>query len=268
MSVELLVIFIVLGVFVGFMAGLLGIGGGGILVPVLTSIFAYLDVPMTHLVHLALGTSMACITITSLSSLMAHHKRGGVIWPLVKVMAPGVILGTFAATFLVALMNAKHLAIFFSIFMAYVSVQMFLDIKPKNTHHTAGNCELFSMATCIGAISALVSIGGGSLTVPYLNWRNVDIKKAIGSSAALGFPIAIAGSLGYLINGLSATINLDYTIGFVFLPAVLLVAIPSYFTAPFGAKMAHYLPVSMLKKIFSLLLMLLSIKMLLLVFNG
>lgn len=268
MSIELLAGFILLGVFVGFMAGLLGIGGGGILVPVLTTIFVYLEVPMAHLVHLALGTSMACITITSFSSLMAHHKRGGVVWQLVKVMAPGVVLGTFLATFLVALMNSKHLAIFFSIFMAYVSVQMFLDIKPKNTQHTGGKWELFSVASFIGAISALVSIGGGSLTVPYLNWRNVDIKKAIGSSAALGFPIAIAGSIGYLINGLSAKINLDYTVGFVYLPAVLLVAIPSYFTAPLGAKMAHFLPVSILKKIFSLLLMLLSMKMLLLVFNG
>lgn len=266
MSIELIFIFLLLGAFVGVMAGLLGIGGGGILVPVLTTIFIYQGVSKAHVVHLALGTSMACIAVTSFASMRAHHANGAVLWPLAKVMAIGMIVGTFSATFLAAYLSSKALAIFFTIFMAYVSYQMFrngivhpVPIQPSKT-------ELRLVTFGIGAISALVSIGGGSLTVPYLTWRSTDIKRAIGTSAALGFPIAIAGTLGYLINGvLSESLiaaKLAYTIGYVYWPAALLVSIPSYFTAPFGAKLTQRLPTKTLKKVFGVLLMLLSIKML------
>lgn len=266
MTIELIAVFITLGLFVGFMAGLLGIGGGGILVPILTTIFVYMKVPSEHLVHLALGTSMGCIVITSLSSLQAHHKHGGVIWEKVKIMTPGVILGTFSATFLASHISSKPLAVFFSIFMGYISIQMLLNIQPKNSNLPASNLELMAVSSVIGAFSALVSIGGGSLTVPYLNWRNIDIKKAIGTSAALGFPIAISGSIGYLVNGLSAETHLPHSLGFVYLPAVMLITVPSYFTTSLGARLAHHMPVKILKQIFGLLLIVLSIKMLLLIY--
>lgn len=263
MSLELVLTFIVLGTFVGFMAGLLGIGGGGILVPVLTAIFIHQSFPMDNVVHIALGTSMACIMVTSFSSLRAHHANSAVIWSLVKTMAPAIIAGTFVATFVAAQLSSKGLAIFFSVFMAYVASQMFRSRKIHASGADAGKTELSLVAFGIGAISALVSIGGGSLTVPYLNWRNVDIRKAIGTSAALGFPIAIAGTLGYLINGIAADgANPQYTLGFVYLPAVLLVTIPSFFTAPIGARMTQTLPVQVLKKIFGVLLIILSLKML------
>ena len=266
MSVELVFIFILLGAFVGVMAGLLGIGGGGILVPVLTSIFIYQGVPKDHVVHLALGTSMACIAVTSFASMRAHHANGVVIWALAKVMALGMIVGTFSATFLAAYLSSKALAIFFTIFMAYVSYQMFRNGVVRQVHVQPSNAELRLVTFGIGAISALVSIGGGSLTVPYLTWRSTDIKRAIGTSAALGFPIAIAGTLGYLINGLLSEAlieaKLAHTIGYVYWPAVLLVSIPSYFTAPTGARLTQRLPVKTLKKLFGVLLMLLSLKML------
>ncbi len=263
MSVELIVVFLILGTFVGLMAGLLGIGGGGILVPVLTAIFIHLGVPAHNVVHIAIGTSMACITITSLSSPRAHHANGAVVWQMVKAMAPAIVLGTFLATFIAAQISSKGLAIFFSVFMAYVASQMFRSRKVQASGKAAGKAELGLVAFAIGAISALVSIGGGSLTVPYLTWRNIDIRKAIGTSAALGFPIAITGTLGYVINGMAAgAASAQDTVGFVYWPAVLLVTAPSFFTAPVGARLTQTLPVQTLKKIFGVLLLGLSLKML------
>lgn len=263
MSVELIVLFLILGAFVGFMAGLLGIGGGGIMVPMLTAIFIHQGFAAEHVVHIALGTSMACIMVTSFSSLRTHHANGAVIWPLVKTMAPAIIVGTFLATFIAAQASSKGLALFFSVFMAYVAWSMFRSKKIQSSGRDAGKVELRCTAFGIGAISALVSIGGGSLTVPYLTWRNTDIRKAIGTSAALGFPIAVTGTLGYLINGIAAgNVSTAYTIGFVYLPAVLLMTVPAFFTAVVGARMTQTLPVQTLKKIFGVLLLGLSLKML------
>lgn len=261
MGVELIVAFVVLGAFVGVMAGLLGIGGGGILVPILTSIFIYQGVPKDSVVHLALGTSMACIALTSFSSMRSHHGNGAVIWSLAKIMSTGMVIGTFSATFLTAYLSSKALAIFFAVFMAYVSMQMFKKSKISSGTGDINKTELRLVTLGIGAISALVSIGGGSLTVPYLTWRGIDIRSAIGTSAALGFYISIAGTLGYLINGMLNTTTSEYTWGYIYLPAVLLVAIPSYFTAPLGAKLTQRLPIQTLKKIFGVLLMILSLKM-------
>ncbi len=260
---EWILAFLVLGAVVGFMAGLLGIGGGGIMVPVLTSIFLAQGVPVEQVVHMALGTSMASIIMTSFASMRAHHKRGAVQWDVVKMMASGVIIGTFGATFLASSMKSSQLAIFFAVFMAYVSIQMAIDKKPKPSRELVSNKALFGGGTFIGIISALVSIGGGSLTVPFLVWQNVDLKKAIATSAAIGFPLSIAGTVGYMVNGMMHTgEGADMMLGFVYLPGVVLISVVSYFTAPFGAKMAHTLPVAKLKKIFALLLMSLSIKML------
>jgi uncharacterized membrane protein YfcA len=266
-SITFVLIYLALGAFVGFMAGLLGIGGGGILVPVLTAVFLAQGFPMTQVVHLALGTSMACIMITSFSSLRAHHARGGVIWELVWLMAPAVMLGTFAATFLAAQLSGKALAWFFSVFMAYVASQMFRTQPVQAGSAEASKFEFSCVGALIGAVSALVSIGGGSLTVPYLNWRRLDMRKAIGTSAALGFPIAVTGTLGYVVNGLQSSTALAHTLGFVYWPAVLLVMVPSYFTAKLGASAAHTLPIKTLKRIFGVLLLLLSIKMLISVYS-
>jgi uncharacterized membrane protein YfcA len=260
--VELMVAFILLGIVVGVMAGLLGIGGGAIMVPVLATIFIYQGIPKESVVHLALGTSMACIMLTSFSSMRSHHQNGAVNWSLVKQMAVGMVVGTFSATFLTAYLSAKALAIFFAAFMAYVSVQMFRNKKVQSSSAEINRNELRLVTLGIGVISALVSIGGGSLTVPYLTWRGINIKSAIATSAALGFFIAIAGTLGYLINGKLNTASTAYTFGYIYLPAVLLVSIPSYFTAPLGAKLTQRLPIHTLKKIFGVLLMLLSLKML------
>lgn len=257
-----ILLFLLLGCFVGFMAGLLGIGGGGIMVPVLTSLFLLQGVPVENVVHLALGTSMASIIATSISSLRAHNSQGAVIWKVVKSMTPGIIMGTFIATLFVSHLSSFYLALFFSAFMAYIAIQLFLNKKPHPNKELAKNTELLISGGGIGAISAIVSIGGGSLTVPYLIRQNVDIKMAIGTSAAIGLPISIAGTLGYVINGWASYSVDSYTFGYVYLPAVLLISVTSFYMAPYGAKLAHKLNTSTLKKIFSVLLMILSIKML------
>jgi len=262
LTIEWISSFLLIGCVVGFMAGLLGVGGGGIMVPVLTSIFLFKGVPVDNVVHLALGTSMASMIITTFSSFRAHAARRSVIWRVFRGMSIGIIMGTFLATFLASCLSPFYLAIFFSLFMAYVSSQMFLDKKPKPSRELAGNAGLFMAGSAIGAVSALVSIGGGALTVPYLTWQNVEIKKAIGTSAAIGFPISIAGTVGYLVNGWGNTLTGEYVFGFVYLPAALLISATSFFTAPYGAKLSHKLPVATLKKVFALLLVLLSIKML------
>ncbi len=257
-----IIAFLALGTLVGFMAGLLGIGGGGIMVPLLTTIFLMQGLPLETVVHLALGTSMASIVVTSFSSMRAHHAQGGVLWPVVRAMAPGILIGTFAATFLAANAKSAHLAIIFAAFMAYVSYQMFAGRKPRPGRTLIGSGGLIAAGGAIGGVSALVSIGGGSLTVPFLIWQNVDVKKAIGTSAAIGLPISLAGTAGYAINGLHHAAGTPNTLGFVHLPAVLLISLTSFFMAPVGARLSHRLPVSALKKAFALLLILLSLKML------
>ena len=259
---EWIFLFLLLGSFVGFMAGLLGIGGGGIMVPALTTIFLFHGIAIENVVHLALGTSMASMVITTFSSFRTHNLKGSVEWKAVKGMAGGIILGTFASTFLASYLSSVFLAILFACFMAFVSIQMFLNKKPKPSRALAGSSGLFVAGSGIGVISALVSIGGGSLTVPYLTWQNIDIKKAIGTSSAIGVFISITGSIGYFVNGWNYASPEEYTFGYVYLPAAVLISITGFFTAPYGANLAHKLPVSKLKKIFAVLLIILSFKML------
>lgn len=258
--------YLLLGLITGFLAGLFGIGGGAVMVPVLTVMFAAQGFAQDYVVHLALGTSMATIIPTSLSSLRAHHKHGAVLWPAVRGLAPGILLGTFAATFLAAVLSPRPLAIFFCLFMTYVAAQMILNRKPAPSRQLPGAVALASVGAGIGSISALVAIGGGTMTVPFLTWCNVRLQTAIGTSAAVGLPIALAGAAGYLLNGWTAAGLPDYTLGFIYWPAVLAMAAASFLSAPAGARLAHKLPVATLKKLFAALIILLALQMLRTVF--
>ena len=251
-----------LGAFVGFFAGLLGVGGGAIMVPMLTTLFVAQGFPEDKLVHLALGTSMAAIVLTSLSSLRAHHRHGAVRWDIVRGITPGILLGTFGATFIASRVDSEPLAIFFACFTFYVAVQMLLNIKPKPSRELPGMLGLSGVGLGIGGISALVAIGGGSLSVPFMTWCNVKVQNAIGTSAAIGLPIALSGTFGYLVNGWGEQGMPALTLGYIHLPALVLVAGLSMLTAPLGAKLAHRLPVAILKKIFAGLLVVLCVKML------
>jgi uncharacterized membrane protein YfcA len=259
---EWLIGYIVLGAVAGFFAGLLGVGGGAIMVPVLALMFASQGFPDNHLMHLALGTSMATIVFTSISSLRAHHQHGAVIWSIVRSMAPGIVVGTVLAAQVAARVPTRPLAIFFAAFISYVAVQMILNIKPKPSRQLPGAWGMFGVGTGIGGISALVAIGGGSLSVPFMTWCNVKVHHAIGTSAALGFPIALAGSVGYMISGYNATGLPAGSFGFIYLPALAATVVTSMLVAPVGAKVAHSLPVATIKKVFAGVLILLSAKML------
>jgi len=255
--------YLLLGLLVGFMAGLLGVGGGAIMVPVFSMLFIAQGVAVPeNVMHLSLGTSMATIIFTSFASLRAHYKRQNVQTDMAAKIALGVLAGTFAATFVASYAKGAYLALFFSAFMVFVAVKMFQKTRyyhNPNPHGIAGN---MLSGIVIGAVSALVSIGGGSLSVPYLMHQNFEIKRAIGTSAAIGFPIAVSGTLGYLVNGWSQTDWGHYVVGFVYLPAVAAVALGSMLTAPLGVKYATTLPVGTLKRIFGLLAVVLSLKML------
>jgi len=261
-------IYLLLGGAVGLFAGLFGIGGGGIMVPVFATLFARQGVPTEHVMHMALASSMAAIIMTAFASLRAHHRHGAVQWLIVRKMAAGIVLGTLGGALIAGLLPALPLAIFFSIFMAYVAVQMWLNIKPKPSRQLPGFTGLTVAGGTIGVVSALVAIGGGSLSVPFLTWCNVRIQQAIATSAALGLPIAVTGTVGYLLSGWGVADLPDYCVGYIYLPAFLSVSMVSMFTAPLGAKLAHSLPVATLKKWFAVFLLLLSLKMLHTILTG
>ena len=255
--------YVALGLFTGFSAGLLGIGGGLVMVPALTMMFAAQGAfPAAEVLHLALGTSIATILFTSLSSLRAHHQHGAVLWQVVIRITPGILLGTVVGTLLAANVPAKPLALFFTCFVCFIALQMALNFKPKPTRQLPGAGGLFSVGAGIGAISSLVAIGGGAFTVPFLTWCNVRVQHAIGTSAAVGFPIAVGGTLGYIYNGLGHVGLPPGSLGYVFLPALAWLVPPSMLLAPVGARLAHRLPIAALKRIFAGLLVALAAKML------
>ncbi|MBK7953174.1 MAG: sulfite exporter TauE/SafE family protein [Candidatus Accumulibacter sp.] len=255
--------YIVLGLFTGFFAGMLGIGGGLVMVPTLTMMFAaQAGFPPAEVLQLALGTSMAAILFTSLASLRAHHRHGAVLWRIVAQITPGILVGTLLGTLFASTVPAKPLAIFFTAFVCLVAVQMIFNLKPRPARELPGAGGVFAVGSGIGALSALVAIGGGSLTVPFLTWCNVRVQNAIGTSAAIGFPIAVGGSLGYIFNGWGHPGLPEWSLGYVYLPACIWLVPSSMLTAPLGAKLAHSLPVATLKRVFAGLLIVLAAKML------
>jgi len=254
--------YIALGAFAGVLAGLLGVGGGLVIVPVLTFIFTAQHMPEGHILHLALGTSLASIMFTSVSSLRAHHGRGAVDWIAVRRISIGIMVGTFAGSWIAAQLSTRFLKVFFIVFLYYVAAQMLLNIKPKPHRQLPGFAAMSGVGGLIGGVSSLVGIGGGTMSVPFLLWCNTAIHRAIGTSAAIGFPIALAGAVGYMVNGLSVPLP-QYSLGFVYLPALAGIAATSVVTAPLGAKLAHSLPIDKLKKVFALLLIVMGTKMLL-----
>ncbi|MDD5404108.1 MAG: sulfite exporter TauE/SafE family protein [Sulfuricella sp.] len=259
---EFWLLYLLTGVFAGFLAGLLGVGGGLVIVPALAFIFTAQHFPQEHILHIALGTSLASILFTSLSSVRAHHAHGAVNWRVVRGIAPGIVAGTLAGTALAAQLSTNFLKGFFVLFAYYVAAQMLLNIKPKPSRQLPGRGGMFGAGSVIGGVSSLVGIGGGTLSVPFMTWCNIKMHQAIGTSAAIGFPIAAAGALGYTVNGLGAAALPEYSLGFIYLPALAGLVFASVLTAPFGARMAHRLPVPQLKKVFAALLIVLGTRML------
>ncbi len=245
---------LLLGAFAGLLAGLLGVGGGLVIVPVLVLIFTAQGVADSVLVHLAVGTSLATIVFTSLSSMRAHHAHGAVLWPVVWRLAPGIVMGALLGATVAQALPGEMLRWVFAVFELYVAVQMTLAFTPKAHRVLPGPVGLFVAGNVMGGVSSLVGIGGGTLSVPYLLWCNVDVKKAIGTSAALGMPIALAASVGFVVTGWADPLLPELSVGFVYLPAFLGVVITSTVFAPLGAKWAHRLPAKRLKQVFAVFL--------------
>lgn len=255
-------LYLALGGFAGVLAGLLGVGGGIVIVPILVALFTAQQMPEPLILHLALGTSLASIAFTSISSLRAHHGRGAVDWQVFRRVTPGILIGTLVGSWLAAQLSTRFLKSFFVLFLYFVALQMLLGARPRPSRPLPGAGGLFGVGSLIGGVSSLVGIGGGSMSVPFLLWCNVPLQIAIGTSAAIGLPIALAGAIGYVANGVAIETLPPHTLGFVHLPALAGIAGVSVLTAPFGAMLAHSLPVARLKKLFALLLLVMGTKLL------
>ena len=257
-----LITYLVLGAFAGLVAGLLGVGGGLIIVPVLVFIFTGQGMADHLIVHMAVGTSLATIVFTSISSVRAHHQHGAVLWPVFWQLTPGIVVGAWLGAAFADVLASDQLRRFFGVFELLVAIQMTFNVKPQPHRQLPKRAGMFGAGGVIGAISAIVGIGGGTMTVPFLTWCNVKIQRAIGTSAAVGLPIAVAGTVGYVASGWRAPDMPAYTVGYVYLPAAVLVSVASYLTAPLGARLTHSLPVPVLKRVFAFLILALCVKML------
>ena len=247
----------------GFLAGLLGVGGALVMIHFLTFLLHQLDIPTDMSVKMAIATGMSTIVLTSLASTRAHHKLGAVRWDLVKGLAPGILLGSaLSSLWLFAVLKGTALALFFAAFTAFSATQMILDKKPKPSRQMPGLLGQTVVGTFIGTLSGLVGAGGAFVSIPFMTWCNVPIRQAVATSAAIGFPVALANALGYVVSGWNAPHNLDWSFGYIWLPGLGVIGLCTTVTAPMGARLAHKMPVLKLKRGFALLLILLASYML------
>jgi uncharacterized membrane protein YfcA len=255
---QLIAELLLLGSVTGFLAGLLGIGGGMLMVPFMSFILTAKGYPADYTVKMAVATSLATICFTSMSSVRAHHRRGAVLWPIVRLLAPGILLGSLVGAQLAVALPGRILSILFAVFVAFSATQMFLDRKPKPSRTLPGRVGTFGMGWVIGMLSSLVGAGGAFVSVPFMTWCNVKIHDAVGTSAALGFPIALAGTLGYIWAGQGMPEMPPGSIGYLYLPGLIVVSLASMCTAPLGARTAHRMDIRPLKKVFAVVLYVLA----------
>lgn len=254
--------YLALGLLVGCFAGLLGIGGGVVIVPLLVFLFTAHHFPDDRVVHLALGTSLTSIVFTNLSSVRAHHLRGAVRWDILRGIAPGVIAGTLLGTVFADRLSSRYLAIIFTVFVFCSSIQMLLDRKPKQSRQLPGKVGMSVAGFTVGALSSLVGVGGGILTIPLMTMSNVPMINCIATSAAIGLPISLAGALGYIVTGLDKSHLPPLSLGYVYIPALAGLVLGSFITVPLGARLAHGMPPQLLKRIFVVITLILAAKML------
>ena len=254
-----------IGAVVGFMAGLLGIGGGMVMVPILLFVFGAqgpeTGFPPDHLMHMALATSMATIPFTSFASVSAHSSRGGVDWSIVKGMLPGLAIGAIAAGLVAGKVPGRPLAIFFAAFIFYAATSMFFDLKPAGKRTLPGRGGLAVVGTIVSFLAAFLAAGAAFMTIPFMTWCNVPLKRAVGTAAAIGFPLGVAASIGYILAGRQAGPLPAWSLGFIYLPALAMIVVPSVLTAPMGARVSQRMPVKQLRIVFVLMLYFIAIRM-------
>jgi uncharacterized membrane protein YfcA len=251
-----------IGAAVGFFAGLLGIGGGAIMVPLLVMLFEAQGLPKAYILHLAVGSGMVSILFTSLSSMRAHAMRGAVRWDLALALTPGILVGGLLGSSITAWISTQLFAILFTAVVFFAATNILLDRKPKPMRQLPGVLGSMLVGAVIGFVSTLAALGGAFLTIPFALYCNVPLLQAIGTAAIVGFPIAFAGGIGFIAAGWGQSELPPHSIGYVYLPAVLGISLASVLTAPLGAAAAHRLPTGRLKQIFALLLYGLAVKML------
>jgi uncharacterized membrane protein YfcA len=259
----LVVELLALGAVVGFLAGLLGIGGGMMMVPVMTLLLSQRGVPPGLAVKMSIATSMATIMFTSLSSVRAHHRLGAVRWEIARHMAPGIVVGSLAAgAGAFALLKGQGLALLFTAFIGYTALKMLRDRKSAPGRQLPGALGQASVGAGIGFASALLGAGGAFLSVPFMTWCNVPPRQAVATSAALGFPIALASTAGYLWSGRDLAPALPGAVGYLYLPALVVVSLASVTLAPLGARTAQRIDMLLLKRLFAVMLLVLAASML------
>jgi uncharacterized membrane protein YfcA len=251
MDWSLVLALLVMGAFGGFAAGLLGIGGGMILVPFITMIFSAKHFAPGLIVHMAIATSLSAIMFTSISSMRAHNAHGAVLWRVARMLAPGILVGSWIGPWIGKQMNTEVLSLVFGLFVAFSATQMLVNKKPASGRELPAAPGMLAMGGIIGVLAGLVGAGGGFISVPFMTWCNVKIHNAVATSAALGFPIALAGTISNIYWGWHAPGLPQYSLGFVYVPALVLIALASVTMAPLGARLAHTLPVRRLQKIFA-----------------
>jgi len=265
-----IIAFMCIGAFSGIAAGLLGIGGGLIIVPFSLIVFDYLAnnsaivIPFSSQVHIAIATSLASIIFTSLSAIYSQQKKGAIDWLLFLQLAPGIILGAFCGAWMASLIPREPLLFLFASFVSLVAIKMWLGWSPQRMASLPDSSGMNFVATIIGIISAIIGIGGGTMTVPFLTRAKVPIQRAIAISSALGLPIAISGSLGFYWRSSSSNLDLDVQslmCGYIYLPAFFSIISLSIITTRFGVYLSHRLSKQTLSKVFSVLLMILAIKL-------
>ncbi|MBL8522131.1 MAG: sulfite exporter TauE/SafE family protein [Betaproteobacteria bacterium] len=261
MDISFWLIYLGVGIFVGFFAGLLGIGGGSVMVPILSLTFAAQGFSSDHVIHMALATSMATIIPGAFASAWTHHKHQAVNWGVVKSMAPGILVGTFSGAVIAHFSSTAFLKTFFVGFICFLALQLLFDLKPKSRHALPGAGGMFAFGAVMGIISSFAGIGGAVLSIAFLSWCNIRMHEAIGTAAAIGVPLALAGTVGFVVTGMMDKDLPAWSLGYVSLPAFIGIAITSFAIAPLGAKLAHRMPVVVLRRVFVVFLVALALKM-------
>lgn len=251
-----------IGALAGFLAGLFGVGGGLAIVPLLYILFAAQGFPHEHLMHLALGTAATSIIFTSITSMREHHKLGNIAWPIVRAMAPGLVLGAALGSGFAAQLPTRPLALIFTAIVLYAAGQMIIGFKPHASRQMPGAGAQFVFGVMVGAVGALVAASGGFLSIPFMVWHNMPMKRAIGTSSGIGVPIAVVGAITYLGSGMQATGLPPFSVGYVNLPALIGIVSCTMLFAPLGARVATNLEVGKLKRVYGIYLLVIAVKML------
>lgn len=244
----------------GFMAGLFGIGGGVILVPFLTFLFEGLGRSMTLSSQMAVATSLACILFTAPISIYTHHKKNGVDWSTIRITLPGILVGASIGTYLVSTSSGFFLRLSFLSLQVILATWFLFGQQPIAHTEKISHWKIFLAGCLIAFLSSLLGIGGGVFYMSFLVWHGYSIQRAIGTSSAIGFPIAFFAVLGFIFSGFHQSSLQNYHLGYIYLPAIPGILLTSIFCARLGARLTHKLDSRKLKKIFAVFLYLLALK--------